>query len=473
MSLLEALKGARIELAAIPGPAAKLHRLVGITRTFAVEIVQQLLLAPYAFRALRTYHGLPRLENSCYQRPDGVSIMKDLSYGRKTRNVVDVYVPPGTPVGLGSEVKGGTPVALFCHGGVWAAGDKWQYSPMATRLAGAGVLTVVMHYSLFPGALVPEMVDEVSAALSWTLDHCATLGGDPARVSLVGHSAGSQLAMMALLHRAKRGGLQNGRKQEATKSGIPSLLPSTDAWQQDGRMPKRFVGMAGVYDLTKHFSYETQRSVHELSTMQRAAGGAHRFPSVSPAVIVARALREAEPNDGKIKSIRGSTESGSGKADRRQALRGEALAHRIGFERPRASQAERLAAVLGPDAGGIATNGSAANGGTADGSMANGGAPDALRLSVGEARRLPPTVLMSSCADKVVPWYESAEMFWMLHDCGVPVKHLVEPFAAHADYVISWRPRPSSKGADMGEDLPDVAREMLLIVSEQVEPQWV
>lgn len=58
----------------------------------------------------------------------------------------------------------------------------YQYAPMATRLAGAGVLTVVMHYSLFPGALVPDMVDEVSAALSWTLNHCAALGGDPSRV---------------------------------------------------------------------------------------------------------------------------------------------------------------------------------------------------------------------------------------------------------------------------------------------------
>lgn len=58
----------------------------------------------------------------------------------------------------------------------------------------------------------------------------------------MGHSAGSQLAIMALLHRAKRGGLQNGRKQEASESGIPSLLPSADAWQQDGRMPKRFIG---------------------------------------------------------------------------------------------------------------------------------------------------------------------------------------------------------------------------------------
>ena len=113
MSLLEALKGARVscccetcsyilihygkypgwyivdlnpslscagqvELAAIPSPAGKLHRLVGITRTFAEELVQQLMLAPYAFRALRTYRSLPRLECSAYSRPNGVSIMKDL-----------------------------------------------------------------------------------------------------------------------------------------------------------------------------------------------------------------------------------------------------------------------------------------------------------------------------------------------------------------------------------------------------------
>ena len=45
-----------------------------------------------------------------------------------------------------------------------------------------------------------------------------------------------------------------------------------------------------MYDLTKHFSYEARRNVEELSTMKRAAGGAAAFPSVSPVVILARAL---------------------------------------------------------------------------------------------------------------------------------------------------------------------------------------
>lgn len=45
-------------------------------------------------------------------------------------------------------------------------------------------------------------MEEVSAALSWTLDHVAEYGGDPARVSAVGHSAGGHLVAWALLRRA-------------------------------------------------------------------------------------------------------------------------------------------------------------------------------------------------------------------------------------------------------------------------------
>lgn len=30
----------------------------------------------------------------------------------------------------------------------------------------------------------------------------------------------------------------------------------------------------------------------------------------------------------------------------------------------------------------------------------------------------------------------------MLHDCGVKCKHLVYNFAAHADFVVTWKPRP-------------------------------
>ena len=62
------------------------------------------------------------------------------------------------------------------------AGEKWHYAPMATRLAQEGILTCVLHYSLYPQASAQDMVTEVSSALSWTLDNIPKYGGSPSKV---------------------------------------------------------------------------------------------------------------------------------------------------------------------------------------------------------------------------------------------------------------------------------------------------
>ena len=54
------------------------------------------------------------------------------------------------------------PVVLFCHGGVWASGAKWHYSPMGSALAQLGVVSVMMQYTLYPQALMPQLVEEVA-----------------------------------------------------------------------------------------------------------------------------------------------------------------------------------------------------------------------------------------------------------------------------------------------------------------------
>ena len=99
---------------------------------------------------------------------------------------MDAYLPEAAVSGAaaagGGGSDGGAPVALFCHGGVWAHGERWHYAPMAERLAQAGVLTLVMSYSLYPEALAPQQAAELGQALSWALDNAARLGGDPGEV---------------------------------------------------------------------------------------------------------------------------------------------------------------------------------------------------------------------------------------------------------------------------------------------------
>jgi hypothetical protein len=46
--------------------------------------------------------------------------------------------------------KGAKPVVVFVHGGVWASGDKWQFSPLGTYLTEQGVVAVLMQYTLYP-----------------------------------------------------------------------------------------------------------------------------------------------------------------------------------------------------------------------------------------------------------------------------------------------------------------------------------
>ena len=68
---------------------------------------------------------------------------------------------------------------------VGCEGAKWHYAPMAQQLAQAGVLTCVIQYSLYPDALAPQMVDELSQALTWTFNNIGQHGGNPHQVTAV------------------------------------------------------------------------------------------------------------------------------------------------------------------------------------------------------------------------------------------------------------------------------------------------
>lgn len=101
-------------------------------------------------------------------------------------------------------------------------------------------------------------------------------------------------------------------------------------------------------------------------------------------------------------------------------LAGEAIAQRIGFGRV-------ACAPSGESDGWLPSSAQAGPEPAPAAGVAAGDASGGLlgSFSLAAARRLPPTVLTSSCTDLTVPWFESAEQYWLLHDCGVPARHLV------------------------------------------------
>lgn len=91
------------------------------------------------------------------------------------------------------------PVVVMVHGGGWALGDKGNASvgiDKARFFNANGFVYVSVNYRLSPSVKHPAHAEDVASAVAWVFTHIAEYGGDPDRVTLMGHSAGAHLAAL-------------------------------------------------------------------------------------------------------------------------------------------------------------------------------------------------------------------------------------------------------------------------------------
>eukprot|EP01006_Ploeotia_vitrea_P049821 TRINITY_DN67381_c0_g1_i1.p1 TRINITY_DN67381_c0_g1~~TRINITY_DN67381_c0_g1_i1.p1 ORF type:complete len:275 (-),score=5.15 TRINITY_DN67381_c0_g1_i1:96-899(-) len=112
-----------------------------------------------------------------------------------TTQKLDIYLPP--------TVAPSPPVVIQIHGGGWVRGkkDSWFYgAPSMCRgvVKHCGALAVAGSYQL---AAYPQNVQDVAACVTWVANNINKHGGDPSKIFLMGHSAGSHLiALLACDH---------------------------------------------------------------------------------------------------------------------------------------------------------------------------------------------------------------------------------------------------------------------------------
>ncbi|MFD6109407.1 carboxylesterase/lipase family protein [Streptomyces yangpuensis] len=134
---------------------------------------------------------------------------------------VNVWTPDPTP-------GAGLPVMVWIHGGAHTRGSSAVPVYDGAAFARDGVVLVsfnfrlgVLGYGLFPDAPANRgMLDQI-AALEWVRDNVSAFGGDPARVTLFGESAGA-ISIGALLAAPRAAGLFH---RAVLQSGAPEALP--------------------------------------------------------------------------------------------------------------------------------------------------------------------------------------------------------------------------------------------------------
>jgi acetyl esterase/lipase len=111
---------------------------------------------------------------------------------------VVIYAPEGA---------GPFPCIFHIHGGGYVigavGGQEAQHRDMAATL---GCVIVTVDYRLAPETPFPGAIEDCYAALRWTFDHAAELRVDPARIGIMGESAGGGLAAALALLARDRGG---------------------------------------------------------------------------------------------------------------------------------------------------------------------------------------------------------------------------------------------------------------------------
>jgi len=141
---------------------------------------------------------------------------RDLRYGPNPREILDLFLPAGTPRGT----------FLFIHGGYWRALSKEEHSFVAAPFVDQGLAVAVIDYDLCPAVTVATIVDECRRALAWVAREGPAHGAPGDAVVVGGHSAGGHLTAMMLATDWTAQGL--GRtpfRGGVTLSGVHHLAP--------------------------------------------------------------------------------------------------------------------------------------------------------------------------------------------------------------------------------------------------------
>src|ERR1700748_486472 len=115
--------------------------------------------------------------------------MTEIAYGLDRSETLDLFFP--------ENLKSPAPVHMFIHGGYWRMFSKRDFSYIADTITAAGAIAAIVDYALMPSVRMAVPVDQVRSAKDWLIAHINEHGGNSARLTASGHSAGAHLCSLS------------------------------------------------------------------------------------------------------------------------------------------------------------------------------------------------------------------------------------------------------------------------------------
>lgn len=151
------------------------------------------------------------------------------AFGAAPRQKLDLYAP--------AEARD-APAVLFLYGGSWRQGERGAYRFVAEALVARSFVVAIADYRLAPEARHPDFAEDAALATRWLWDNVALHGGDPGKLTLLGHSAGAMTALQLALDQGHLGRV--GLKPRDLAGVVALAPPSGDEIARSRRLAPLF-----------------------------------------------------------------------------------------------------------------------------------------------------------------------------------------------------------------------------------------
>ncbi len=166
------------------------------------------------------------VKDIAYYAPDAPGT-GDLEY-RAERCKLDVYIPAHDE---GQKL----PVVVWFHGGGLTGGNKARPRGFENQ----PIIVVAANYRFLTKATPREVIQDAAAAVNWAIANIEQHGGDRARVSVAGHSAGGYLSMMIGMNEEY---LAAHERKNTDLAGVYSVSGQATTHYEIAEMPRKADG---------------------------------------------------------------------------------------------------------------------------------------------------------------------------------------------------------------------------------------